>query len=50
MKPEYEQYEKLEILLLNEPVEEEKAKLKSQMAELEKKYPHLKKIKEYTRD
>lgn len=50
MKPEYEQYEKLEILLLNEPVEAEKQKLKEQMVELEKKYPHLKKIKEYTRE
>lgn len=50
MKPEYEQYEKLEILLLNEPVEEEKQKLKKQMEELEVKYPHLKKIKEFTRE
>ena len=50
MKPEYEQYEKLEILLLNEPVQAEKEKLKKQMEELEVKYPHLKKIKEFTRE
>lgn len=50
MKPEYEQYEKLQILLLNEPVESEKQKLIAQMQELEVKYPQLAEIKEFTRD
>ena len=50
MRPEYEQYEKLQILLYNEPVEAERQKLIAQMHELEQKYPQLVNIKEFTRD
>ena len=42
MKPEHEQYEKLRILLQHEPVEEEKEKLRQQIAALEEQYPYIK--------